>query len=254
MAMREVFARNGRPVLTMPMIRLWLGCLLLVACARGPVRNAAEQSELAWLQEQAATEGPDQTLWRARLASVAMAEGEPELAEATLRQMVGRMQDFRAEGELRAMVGAERSKEWKGDPSEKMMAFLYLGALLLEQGDAGNAVAMSKAAVLADTGTSRFQYRADFVPAYVLRALAYLEQGKVAAAEQAVEQGIDALAVRVLTDWMAARLGEVEIEPVVDLRTEEAARSLLLSALPAGVSPQHEAGLGVAARLTRTPS
>ena len=146
--------------------------LLVGGCAkRGVVPDA--RSPLEVQRERAAEEGIHQTLERARLASMALAAGDVELADATLRQVVLAMQDFRAEGQLRAMVGAERSKEWKGDPYEKMMAFLYLGTLLLEKGDYGNALAMSKSAILADTGTSRFQYRSDFIPAFVLQAMAF---------------------------------------------------------------------------------
>src|SRR5690606_25383585 len=110
-------------------------------------------------RELAAQEGVDQVLHQVRLASLALAQGRRDLAEQALRPAVARMQDFRADGQFRAVVGAERSKEWKGEPYEKMMAFLYLGLLLFEKGDHANALAMARSAVLADTGTSAERYR-----------------------------------------------------------------------------------------------
>jgi hypothetical protein len=143
------------------------------------------------------------------------------------------MQDFQADGQFRALVGAEKSKDWRGDPFEKMMAFQYLGLLLLEQGDEGNALAMTKSAILADTGTSRFQYRADFVPAFVLQAMVFDALGEASSAERSMQQAIDAMWLRELTAHLADRLSGVKIEG--DPRAIDAARVLLLSGLPAGL-------------------
>ncbi len=206
----------------------------LSSCAKRPI-EADRRTPLEIQRERAAVEGVDQTLERARLVSLALAAGDVELADATLRQVVVAMQDFRAEGQFRAMVGAERAKEWKGDPYEKMMAFLYLGVLLLEDGDYGNALAMSKSAILADTGTSRFQYRSDFVPAFVLQALAYAELGERENARRSIEQAVDALCVRVLTDHLVGHLEALELPSELDPRSVDAARVLLLSGLPAGL-------------------
>lgn len=216
---------------------LLLGALLAAGCARRGPAAPVPESTLEQQQRRAAKPGPDQTLERARLASLALAEGDLDLAERTLRQMVQAMQDFRADGEFRALVGQESSKEWKGDPSEKMMAFLYLGLIFLEKGDYGNALAMSKSAILADTGTSREQYRADFVPAYVMRALAYQGLGKRAKAEQAIEDAIDAVRVRILTGHLVDLLDAVVLpdEVAFDLGAEDAARALLVEGLPAGL-------------------
>ncbi|MEO0606531.1 MAG: hypothetical protein AAF211_34205, partial [Myxococcota bacterium] len=92
-------------------------------------------------------------------------------------------------------------------------------------------------AILADTGTSRQQYRADFVPAYVMRALAYLGLGKDAKADDAIEEAIDALRVRILTDHLDDLLATVELpeEAPIGFAEEDAARALLLEALPAGL-------------------
>lgn len=209
--------------------------MAMVACGPRPPPEAPapEPSALQQAKTNAAEPGPEQTLHAVRLASYALAEGDAELAEHALRQAVVRMQDFQADGELRALIASEDRKEWKGDPHEKMMAFLYLGWLLVQDGDAGNALAMSKSAVLADTGTSRFQYRSDFVPAFVLQALAYDALGEDANALRSMEQAIDAVHIRTLTQHLADRLADAQADGDPD--AVAAARVLLLSGLPAGV-------------------
>ena len=212
--------------------RWFVALLMLSGCAKKvppPQRPAIEVQ-----RTRAAEEGPDQTLERARLVSMLMAEGELQEAEGQLRNIVFRMQDFRADGQFRAMIGSEDRKEWKGDPFEKMMAFLYLGEMLYASGDYGNALAMTKSAILADTGTSRMPYRSDFVPAFVLQALVFDALGEAGNAERSLEHAIDALYLREGTAALSARLDDVGYDGDADLKAEEAARVLLLTALPAG--------------------
>lgn len=217
-------------------LRQVLASALLVACARRvPADTERPLSPLMAQQARAEAEGPDQTLELVRLASLALAEGRGDVADAALRRAVTRMQDFRAEGQFRAIVGAERSKEWKGEPYEKMMAFQYLGLLLFQEGEFGNALAMAKSAVLADTGTTLERTRSDFVPAFVLQALCFDALGEPRNAERAMQQAIDALWMRALTDHLSGILEEVE-------RTEQdpagvtAARLLLLAGIPPGLT------------------
>ncbi|MEQ1500621.1 MAG: hypothetical protein ABMB14_00250 [Myxococcota bacterium] len=228
-----------RSVLPSPWFAVCLaGC---AGHAPPPAEPAPVVDPVAVQQERASVEGPDQTLEQCRLASMAFAEGQVDVAERALRQAVVAMQDFRAEGEFRALVGEESTKEWKGDPYEKMMAFLDLGLLLLEEGDEGNALAMTKSAILADTGTSRFQYRADFVPAFVLQAVVFDRLGEHGNAERSIGQAVDAIWLRALTRDLSARLAEVEVEAgangeALDPDGVAAARVLLLSGLPAGLA------------------
>lgn len=210
--------------------------LLALSCSKHVATREDEPvpSSLELQQTKAEVEGADQILETCRLASIALAEGRDDIAENALRKAVVAMQDFRADGQFRALVGSESKKDWRGDPFEKMMAFHYLGVMLLEKGDEGNALAMTKSAILADTGTSRFQYRADFVPAFVLQAMVYEALGEDNNSERSMQQAIDAMWLREMTAHLSDRLTEAKVEG--DLDAIAAARVLLLSALPAGLA------------------
>lgn len=187
-----------------------------------------EQAELAEIP------GKNQTLEQVRLASMALALGRDEVAEQALRRAVSAMSTFTADGEFAATVGAESDKEWKGEPYEKMNAFLTLGLLLYGKGDRDNALAMFKSAVLADTGTAEERYRSDFVPAWVMQALDFQAEGEPDNALQTMNRGIDALWGRTTLDLLDSALLNVRVPG--DPSGVQAARAILLRALPGGVT------------------
>ncbi len=221
-----------------------LTLLMLASCApkippdqawlAGERESALEQQERL-----AAEEGDEQALNNLRLASMALAEGDQDLAERALRFAVGRMQDFRADGELQALLVREESKEWKGEPYEKLAAFFTLGVLLHAEGDRGNALAMYKSAIIADAGTAEERYRSDFVAAYVMQALAYQAEGEPGNAETAMGRAVDALYARTLTELLSGLLADVEVRGpdglALDYEAASLAKLMLLSGIPAGV-------------------
>ena len=212
--------------------------LMTLACAPKQVEfvEPDPQSELQGQEERAAEPGRDQVLELVRLASMAMAMGEDDLADRTLTTAALKMQDFRAEGAFRASVGVESAKEWKGEPFEKMMAFLYLAQWRYQRGDYSNALAMTKNAILADTGTNRDQYRADFIPAFILQALCYEALHERSNAERSLGTAIDGLWSRALTDSLTQTLSETTLDDSQHDPTEvDAARVLLLGGLPVGL-------------------
>jgi tetratricopeptide (TPR) repeat protein len=199
-----------------------------------PVRPPTLEQRVAEAREAAAEEDRDQALDQLRLASLALSSGDPQLAEAALRPAVIRMQNFSADGQFAAFMGAEDRKEWKGEPYEKMAAFFRLGMLLESKGDHGNALAMSKSALLADTGTRVERFRADFVPAFVLAALASLGLGEPHNAERSIERAVDAWTSRRLINALTPLLESIEQNSTE--RDVIAAKALLLAGLPAGVA------------------
>lgn len=221
--------------------------LTLLACAhRAPV---APVDPLVFAREAAAVADRDQLRDLCRLASLARAAGADAEAEAALRAVVPRMQDVQADGEFAAIIGAEANKEWKGEPYEKSMAYLMLGYWLLEHGDAGNALAMSKSALLADTGTRQDKWGSDLVAGWVLQALALHRLGDRDEAQRALERGVDSVWIKALAEPMGAALRDLSVD-TKDQRGVEAARELLLAGLPAGLSARSRDPVGAVAAAT----
>ena len=225
-------------------LRPWLTAAALaatVACVPPPTPvetfGAGNREAALKAQQEAVREAHprDRAVEQLRLGSMAYALGDADRAEAAWRKAVGAMTNFEADGEFAAVLAAEDRKEWKGEPYEKMAAFVSLGALLHAEGDYGNALAMYKSAVLADTGSSAERFRSDFVVAFALQALAYAADRDPAQAREAMQRAIDAKTSRhtldVLTDALkAARDKRVPVDEV------QVAKAVLLEALPGGVS------------------
>lgn len=215
--------------------RLPIATLFLVmACAtRQPVATDAPNA-VDLQQARAAEPGPEQVLEQVRLASMARDRGDDDLAEDALRRAVAGMTTFQADGEFAALIGAEQTKEWKGEPYEKLAAFTQLGLLLHAKGDRGNALAMYKSAALADAGTREERFRSDFVPAWVLQALAFQAEGESGNAEQSMQRAVDAQWSRQLIELLTGALAGVDASG--DKSDVDCARALLLSALSGGAS------------------
>jgi hypothetical protein len=218
-------------------VALLLGLSTACAVHQDPVglyQTGSYAEALTQQETLAETPGKEQILENVRLASMALAQGDETLAEQALRRAVPGMQSFQAEGEWQATLGAEEAKEWKGEPYEKMAAFFYLGCLLYEKGDYGNALAMFKSTVLADTGTAEERYRSDFVPAWVMEALTFRALGEDGNADQATARAVDGIFSRVLIGML-----DDLVEPLASVnpsRETWAAKAALLTALSAAVS------------------
>jgi len=213
---------------------------LLLACApkEAPVeswQHGAREAGMERQKELAATPSKEQALDNLRLASMALAEGDQDLAEQALRRAAGPMTTFQADGEFAAVVGAEQAKEWKGEPYEKSAAFFTLGVLLHAGGDRGNALAMYRSSVLADTGSAEQRYRSDFVPGWVMQALAFASEGEAGNAQQALDRGIDAWWSRHTIEVLTKAL-QSETVRAAGGADGDLARAVLAESLSAGTS------------------
>jgi len=223
------------------MRRLHLALLpLLLACAskEAPVeswQHGARESAMERQKELAATPSKEQALDNLRLASMALAEGDQDLAEQALRRSAGPMTTFQADGEFAALVAAEQAKEWKGEPYEKSAAFFTLGVLLHAEGDRGNALAMYRSSVLADTGSVEQRYRSDFVPGWVMQALAFASEGEGGNAQQALDRGIDAWWSRHTIEVLNEALESDEVRETGG-EDGDLARAVLAESFSAGTS------------------
>ena len=259
--LRTVLAIGNPVSLMRSSIRLMMPaacCVVLISCAKpapAPVLydDGARGQALEAQREAAAVADRDQALDLLRLSSMALAGGDRAEAEAALRKAVAKMTTFQADGEFAARLAAEDRKEWKGEPYEKMAAFTTLGMLLWTGGDPGNALAMFKSAVLADTGSRQEAFRSDFLPGWVLQALVYAEEGERDNAVSAMERGIDAWWSR-HTVLELTRAVERARPGALPVEARDAARAAVLAGLSAGVARQpRDAGGAARATLALLP-
>jgi hypothetical protein len=106
------------------------------------------------------------------------------------------MEDFKPDGEFKAVVVAEETKDYRGDPYEKMMAFLYLGLLDYQAGEYEKALASFKTAALADAGTREEKYRGDSFFTYMMMARTNLLLGEENAFKENLELARQAVRFR----------------------------------------------------------
>ncbi len=196
----------------------------------GDVRLALQQQ-----QERVVMEDVDRALENLRLASMAASVAEWELAERALLSATSQMTNFQADGEYAALMFSESDKEWKGEPYEKMAAFVELGMLLWRRGEEGNALAAFKQALLADTGTAQERFLSDFIPGWILQAMIYEEVGEPTNARQAMDRGIDSVWSRSTVNVLSDVLWETPIEGLGEDEANEA-KGVLASGIGAGVS------------------
>lgn len=201
----------------------------LMGCAKPGIVTTSPCDAICEQRAQADRPGPDQTLERARLASLALAAGQRDVATDALESVVAAMQS--------ALENGEKRRPWTGDPSEQMMAFVYLGLIELDRDNPASALELAAAAIAADTGPEHDPYRADFVAAHLLAALAHHRLGDDEGATADLDRAIDALYVRELTETLSEALHDAARQaPVADEPgRSQVAHALLQSALPAAL-------------------
>ncbi len=220
------------PLLSRVLVVVVLSITLSCAPKRGLV---VDLDALASQQTLAETPGRGQALESLKLASMAIEADDRTLAESALRRAASLMGSQRGEGEFTSMVGAEHSKEWKGEPYERMAAFFTLGNVLYASGDRDNALAMYMSAIFADTGTEDEAYRSDFAAAWVLQTLVFQAEGEGENATRTMERAVDAIWAREVSAALDDALVALQA-PGSNATPDRRARQALLAALPAGVT------------------
>ena len=214
-----------------------LGVLVLLGVWGCAPKQPAPVDLETMQQQQALASTPhrSQALEMLRLASMALERDERVLAEQALRDAIGLLGAPGGGGQIRSLVGTESTKDWKGEPYERMAAYLTLGNVLYASGDRDNALAMYKSALLADTGTEQEAFRSDFVSAWTLQALVYQAEGETENARRTMERAVDALWVREVTETLDDALVAVGGGSGATV-AEQRAQQALLTALPGGVA------------------
>ena len=217
-----------------------LALIGLLGCHHTPPETGPPPDPLDVQIQLAAERGRNEALENLRLASMALEVGDVVLAEQALQRATSLMTTFEADGEYAAWAGAESTRDWKGEPYEKMAAYLQLGVLLYRRGAHDAALDAFEQALLADTGTSEERFRSDLVPAWVLQALVHQAADEHQEARAAMDRGVDALWSRHTIDGITALLSDVQ---VADLPAEDQAlaRAVLATSASAGVTahPRH---------------
>jgi hypothetical protein len=97
------------------------------------------------------------------LGQCELLEGRIEEAAKHLEVAGAIMGNWQVSGgeEFAAIVGSESSKNWRGDPYEKVMNAFYLGLTFLWRGEPDNARAAFKRGILADAEVGDERYQAD---------------------------------------------------------------------------------------------
>jgi len=113
------------------------------------------------------------------------------LAESLLRDFY----DAKSEESAISLWGSESEKVYKGDPYEQTVLYIFLGLMLLENGDIDNALASFKSAQLADSDSKNALYQTDFGLAQFLEAYCYKLLDKEEAQQTSLNQSISSFTI-----------------------------------------------------------
>lgn len=114
------------------------------------------------------TNGPpqDRILWQDRLALAAMRKADYALARSTLDDALlamGGVSTDKSTKLARSYFHSESSKNFIGEPYERVMAYYYRGILYWMDGEPDNARACFRSAAIQDADADKNEYSADYV-------------------------------------------------------------------------------------------
>lgn len=108
----------------------------------------------------------DAMLWRYRTALVALRRGQEDLAATLLDPAIQRLNNLYAPDSAakksRGLFAAESKKTFLGEPYERVMAYYYRGLLYWKAGEADNARACFRSALLMDSAAEQTEHVADY--------------------------------------------------------------------------------------------
>ncbi len=155
--------------------------------APGCMSGAPSGLETYW-KALCASPPQDVTLHRMRAGQAAFAAGFDRQAEEQFDAVLAAIEAIYAESEsaakARSVWHAEKVKDFKGEPYERVMAYYYRGLLYLMAGDWDNAQASFKGGVLQDSFAELERFRSDVASLVWLEGWARRCQGSEAAATE----------------------------------------------------------------------
>ncbi len=137
-------------------------------------RDGRYAAARAWYEADMANGVRDETLDRCEAGTAALMQGDVDGAHRHFAESFQSMEDLSSTtGEtVGAIVGAENTKTWKGDPYERCMNAYYLGVTYWLMGDVDNAAACFKSGLLRDADSEKGAAQSDFAVLWFLMGLA----------------------------------------------------------------------------------
>lgn len=177
-----------------------LGIVLLALAAAGAAPARADYAaETARLQ---AAPAKDATLYTLQAGVAALAEDRRaeavDLFDTALASIEGMFANTEAAAKARSLWYEEGTKDYKGEPYERAMAYYYRGLLYLAEGDYENARASFRGGILQDAFAEEQQFRSDFASLMMLEGWTNQLNGDRGQAEDAYKE-----AARLRPDWKA---------------------------------------------------
>lgn len=181
-----------------------LGVLLalLMSCASAPVtppdpgmdayladKPEALKSAFARLRSEGRR---NEVLNNMHLGVAAYRAGYRDIAKAALDRTLQGIETVYADSEsakqARSLWYEEGMKDFKGEPYERCMAYLYRGLMYMEDGDLENARAAFKSGIIQDSFAEEEQFRCDFALLIMLEALSSQRLGSVEVAREVYKE------------------------------------------------------------------
>jgi len=194
-------------------------------------------------QENLKAESNSRALYYLRLGTLELNNGNVQDAREDFLQATEVMQNFKASGQFKALVGHESSKEYKGDPYEQMMALWYLGVTDYMIGAYNMALPSFKSAALADGGTTDERYRSDAASVFLMMAKAYQAMGDQARANDEYRETEDVYTFQETVDRLTRALSygrDQAFRRAADPRAVDAAYGFLAEGASAGATQSQD--------------
>ncbi len=167
-----------------------LGAALLLACGMVLPAQAGDLDEA--MRKISRGEPKDRVLHQLQAATIALDTGDWESAGALFDEAIAGVTAVYANSEqaaaARGLWRNEGSKDFKGEPYERAMAFYYRGLLDLWNADYENARASFRSGLLQDAFAEEEQHRADFALLMFLDGWASLQLGASGMAEESFNE------------------------------------------------------------------
>jgi tetratricopeptide (TPR) repeat protein len=166
-------------------IALWLSCSLPVAAQ---VSDALTKA----MQRVTQSAPRDRVMYQLQAATLALDGGHVQTATSLFDEALASISAVYAQTEQAARARSlwynEGSKDYKGEPYERVMAYYYRGVIDMIAGDYENARASFKSGLMQDALAEEEQHRADFALMLYLEGWCSLRLGAHALAKEAFDE------------------------------------------------------------------